>query len=79
MTYKQSKLPDVSYIPIKLKSGATVFVSNQPGGIIVFNPASNETVFAPLDELVEYISTVQPEEPEAKPEPKLRVVKDPHK
>jgi hypothetical protein len=44
----------------------------------VYDPAKNETVFAPLEELVEYIVTAPVEEPEVKPEnPKLRVVKDP--
>lgn len=77
MTYKQTSLPDLIYIPVKLKSGATVFVSNQPGGVVVHLPEQNETIYAPLSELVEYIVTVQPEEPEEKP--KLRVVKDQHK
>lgn len=81
MTFKQPKLPKLAYIPVDLKNGSTVFVSNHERGIVVYYPDKNETVFAPLDELVEYIVSAPAEEPELpKPESsKLRVVNDIHK
>jgi hypothetical protein len=80
MTFKQPKLPKLTYIPIELKSGSTVLVANPDRGIVVYDPSKNETVFAPLEELVEYIMTAPVEEPEVKPDSsKLRVVKNPPK